>query len=144
MIKENRVTLLWIDNPYIDISTNEELFNENTFIKITPSSDKHYLIRTVNKRHLEEEHSLNEDCTFNECLDIQKFFADTFYINVNAYSGIRYLLHFIAIACDWYHLIQTKNIKINNTSNADIKYEYSNKANSFLERKSIIEEIIKY
>ena len=144
MIKENRVTLLWIDNPYIDISTNEELFNENTFIKITPSSDKHYLIRTVNKRHLEEEHSLNEDCTFNECLDIQKFFADTFYINVNAYSGIRYLLHFIAIACDWYHLIQTKSIKINNTSNADIKYEYSNKANSFLERKSIIEEIIKY
>ena len=67
-----------------------------------------------------------------------------FYINVNAYSGIRYLLHFIAIACDWYHLIQTKSIKINNTNNADIKYEYSNKANSFLERKSIIEEIIKY
>ena len=143
MIKENRVTILWIDNPYIDITASEEVFNENTFIKITPSSDTHYLIRTVNKRKIEEEHSLNEDYPFNGCLDIQKFFADTFYINANAYSGIRYLLNFIAIVCDWHNSIKSKSIQLNNSSNANIKYEYSNKANSFLERKSIIEEIIK-
>lgn len=49
--------------------------------------------------------------TKNESYNIMDYLCQNYYINVNAYSSIRYLLSSIIIISDWYYYINEKDIQ---------------------------------
>ena len=95
LIKENSVNIIWLENPYIDIDDINSLFDsvskdkDYTFITIAPKSKTHYLVRKEYKR-VDKNNTVLENC-----------FANNYFINTNAYSGIKYLINNIILLCDW-------------------------------------------
>lgn len=91
-LQDNIVSIIWIDNPYIEPNINV-LFNSlpdkgYTIITVTPKTNTHCFIQ--------KNYKTRETVSF---LEIN--FPNNYYINVNAYSGIRYLMNNIILLCDW-------------------------------------------
>ena len=94
MITENTVNIIWLDNPYIDTSNILKLFDpianhsNLSIVTIAPKSNSHFLVKKKFK-------NMNTKI-------LEYFFADNYFININAYSGIRYLRNNIILLCDWH------------------------------------------
>ena len=104
-LSKNSVSLLWLDNPYIDCADINTLYNsvssdrDYTLITICPKSETHYLIRKFYQRR-NKGNSL-----------LEKYFGNYYFINVNAYSSIRYLLNNIILLCDWNYYTNDTEMK---------------------------------
>ena len=134
LIEDNTLFLIWLDN--LDINTSQisllfKSFNKSKFIFcVLPYSNTHYLI----KKYYTENNSVEKPITELEC-------NTNYYINANAYSGIRYLINNIITINDWYHYYPIDNT-IKQTINS---IEFDNQkgyTNSLMERLRIIRSII--
>ena len=116
LIKSNCVNLIWIDSPEIDISNIDTIFDSVSFttkhviISIVPKTENHCLIRTTPSMLLGQ-YDWNVK---NEYLKIciTDYMCSNYFINVNAYSGIRYLLNCIIITSDWYYYYNKTLVKL--------------------------------
>lgn len=134
MIKENTISIIWMDNPYIDISNISSLFNEindkkdHTFIFVFPFTSTHYLIKKYYKRVSRHDNSY-----------VENFFVNNYYINIMAYSSIRYLINNIIQLCEWdnyYNKNENKEVDIQQPRKKERAW------NCWFERLEIIKEII--
>ena len=101
-IKNNTINIIWTDNPFIDISKQDSLFDsiksgkENFIITITPKTECHCLIRSNGSISLNK----NIDSTNKmNCQSFEQYLVLNYYININAYSSIRYFLSSIILIC---------------------------------------------
>lgn len=101
LINDNTVNIIWLDNPYIDTGNVLKLFDtianhsNLAILTIAPKSDSHFLVK---KKYKNMSTKILED-----------FFADNYFININAYSGIRYLRNNLILLCDWHCYVHPHN-----------------------------------
>ena len=116
LIKSNYINLIWIDDPEIDISNIDSIFDSVSFttkhviITIVPKTENHCLIRTKPSMELGQYNWKVKNEYFKIC--ITDYMCYNYFINVNAYSGIRYLLNCIIITNDWYYYYNKTLVKL--------------------------------
>ena len=114
LIKRNSVNIIWIDNPYCDISNLNSIFdsltteNENFVITVTPKSETHLLICSKYYEFLQKGYQSQKMLNIN--LSIEEYLCQNYYININAMSSIRYLINSLVMMCDWSYYLSKKNV----------------------------------
>lgn len=103
--------IISIDVGNIDQLFTSTLISQKTYVNyvVIPSFGEHCLIR-INPRQSQIK-SFFVGNTKNESYNIMDYLCQNYYINVNAYSSIRYLLSSIIIISDWYYYINEKDIQ---------------------------------
>ena len=104
LINSNSINIIWMENSFIDISNMSSLFTKiNPYtnyeiITITPKSDTHLLVRTNQPERFIKNFMSWEYINAYSYLNLKNY-----YININAYSSIRYFINEVIMTCDYYN-----------------------------------------
>ena len=97
---------------------------------------KHLIIRISNNPEItlfEKETLMNKELSLN----INNFFADNYYINIESKSSIRYLLNYMIMVCDWNSMITTKTAKLDKNKEEE-GTDYLDPSNTWIERLNLL------
>ena len=117
LFQKNNANIIWVDNPYTNLNSITNLLNtikketDYSIITILPKSEIYYYVSLKQRKYFQENLSDNSQ------LSIFDLICDNYYINLNAYSSIRYILNSIIIINEWYYYITTSKYELYSNKN---------------------------
>lgn len=128
LIRENTINIIWIDNPYININnisfSNSIFQKEYVVITIIPKTKTHLLV-TIQQS---ENQLTSFDYSSNKSILLNDMICESFFLNINAYSGIRYFLNSIIIINEWHYYMNKSSVPLyNNSTNNNICTCFTNR-----------------
>ena len=117
LFQKNNANIIWVDNPYTNLNSITNLLNtikketDYSIITILPKSEIYYYVSLKQRKYFQENLSDNSQ------LSIFDLICDNYYINLNAYSSIRYILNSIIIINEWYYYITTSKYDLYSNKN---------------------------
>ena len=117
LFQKNNANIIWVYNPYTNLNSITNLLNtikketDYSIITILPKSEIYYYVSLKQRKYFQENLSDNSQ------LSIFDLICDNYYINLNAYSSIRYILNSIIIINEWYYYITTSKYELYSNKN---------------------------
>ena len=117
LFQKNNANIIWVDNPYTNLNSITNLLNtikketDYSIITILPKSEIYYYVSLKQRKYFQENLSDNSQ------LSIFDLICDNYYINLNAYSSIRYILNSLIIINEWYYYITTSKYELYSNKN---------------------------
>ena len=109
------MNIIWIENQFTDITDKDNLFNpidsinKHSIITITHTTNSHCLVRIKDSLSLMDAYNYNNNSSNNH-LSIEEYLCQNYYMNINAFSSVRYLLHFIILISEELYYNNYKSI----------------------------------
>lgn len=115
LIKDNRINMIWIDNPYINTSSINTLFDwasnkDYIYITITPKSNTHCMVNVTCNKDKEKYKLSHNLINVLSKFSIDNIICSNYYINLNAYSSIRYIINSIILFSDWWNYLKEDSL----------------------------------
>ena len=127
-IKQNFLNIIWIENQFTDITDKDNLFNpidsinKHSIITITHTTNSHCLVRIKDSLSLMDAYNYNNNSSNNH-LSIEEYLCQNYYMNINAFSSVRYLLHFIILISEELYYNNYKSIFYTDIHSENCLYE---------------------
>ncbi len=127
-IKQNFLNIIWIENQFTDITDKDNLFNpidsinKHSIITITHTTNSHCLVRIKDSLSLMDAYNYNNNSSNNH-LSIEEYLCQNYYMNINAFSSVRYLLHFIILISEELYYKNYKSIFYTDIHSENCLYE---------------------
>ena len=107
--------MIWIDNPYINTSSINTLFDwasnkDYIYITITPKSNTHCMVNVTCNKDKEKYKLSHNLINVLSKFSIDNIICSNYYINLNAYSSIRYIINSIILFSDWWNYLKEDSL----------------------------------